>query len=66
MTDVPAETRTQKLPDTIVKRYRYINPLCETCRFMWREYYISLNEFGNEVSINISESRKGAEQKYNG
>jgi len=30
------------------------------------EYYISLNEFGNEVHINISESRKEAECKYDG
>lgn len=63
MPGVPAETRTQDLQDTIVKRYLYSNPFRETMR---HEYYISLNEFGNEVPISISECRKEAERKYDG
>lgn len=66
MARVPAENRTQDLLDTIVKRCRYSNPLRETCRNMRHEYHISLNELGNEVPINISESRKEAERKYDG
>jgi len=63
---VPAETRTQDPQGTIVKRYLYSNPFRETYITMRHEYYISLNEFGNEVPISISECRKEAERKYDG
>lgn len=66
MAGVLTETRTQDIPDTIAIRYCYSNALRETYRTMRHEYYISLNEFGNEVHINISESRKEVECKYDG
>jgi hypothetical protein len=63
---VPAETHTQDLPDTIVKLYRYSNLFRDTYRNMLHEYYISLNECGNEIPIEVCESRKEAERKYDG
>ena len=52
MAVVPAENSTQELPDTILKRYRYSKAICETYRTIRHQYYISLNEFENEVLIN--------------